>query len=555
MPECICNGNCGKHRPLACKGQAVRKGLCADCLCSCSLGSCAGVDCVLKGTCSKQRQRNCSLCGPCSTGHVHMEKTCKEFRFKNEALQALLCQPAVLCTWGSSNLRGLFRLLVSQQLRCTRCIGTLNGKYSVKRAEHTGKYGCILHRDPKVADTLEAEVARLEQLAKKSKGKANSPEDDVELSDVHDDAGLLLPQNSPLCGPNFLPDKDTDENTKAAEPTGDFLPRSALHYPIGGLSAHVGGESWWRVDCLDERLYTMDTFFDFRAASVDKKRFSHADHRLIKADAGLAYRVNERSRVESPVTRAAYTHYKRHVREPLRPQVQMAELILNAALVRCTLSTRVRKLLFEEDFCYLRLDSTGVAVANFEVLDAVLLRCGGDVFGDFVNPMRKRKKELKEAGWWDLYVELEAIAAEALRLAESFFSCLQSSEDPGSCVETLLSSLQEISGFGGSGFRAKEILCDVLDNAAIFLTTAEAIVVQEAYMEVMVIGVGPCRVCNWLYNKRSCCTTTPLQSRSRNGICLPCVMLLTVCGRSYQTSTRDARGLTSCMNFANSTKS
>ena len=69
-------------------------------------------------------------------------------------------------------------------------------------------------------------------------------------------------------------------------------------------------------------------------------------------------------------------------------------------------------------------------------------------------------------------------------------------------VENFMKYLRKISGFGGSGFRAKEILMDVIDNITLVTphNTARRDALRAQYMSFSVLGIGPCRVANWLFN-------------------------------------------------------
>ena len=112
------------------------------------------------------------------------------------------------------------------------------------------------------------------------------------------------------------------------------------------------------------------------------------EKRAVKLDAALVFRVNDRSRTDSPATEWAYAHYRTHMTASIALTLQdkLAGFILNVSLVRNTLSLRMRKLLRAGELCWLK--TTGGIVSNFEDLDEFVYKCGcKELFGDFVNPM------------------------------------------------------------------------------------------------------------------------------------------------------------------------
>ena len=78
----------------------------------------------------------------------------------------------------------------------------------------------------------------------------------------------------------------------------------------------------------------------------------------------LLHTVNDRSRTDSPATEWAYAHYRTHMTASiaLTMQDKLADFILNASLVRNTLSLRMRKLLRAGELCWLK--TTGGIVSN-----------------------------------------------------------------------------------------------------------------------------------------------------------------------------------------------
>eukprot|EP00959_Pyramimonas_sp_CCMP1952_P100250 2096648-Pyramimonas_sp.AAC.1 len=70
-------------------------------------------------------------------------------------------------------------------------------------------------------------------------------------------------------------------------------------------------------------------------------------------------------------------------------------------------------------------------------------------------------------------------------------------------VEALYDRVRkQLKGFGGSGFRAKEVLSDVLDKCDLFIDRdADRENAKQQYHKLVVIGIGPCRTANWLFNQ------------------------------------------------------
>ena len=80
------------------------------------------------------------------------------------------------------------------------------------------------------------------------------------------------------------------------------------------------------------------------------------EKRVVKLDAALVFRVNDRSRTDSPATEWAYAHYRTHMTASIALTLQdkLAGFILNVSLVRNTLSLRMRKLLRAGELCWLK---------------------------------------------------------------------------------------------------------------------------------------------------------------------------------------------------------
>ncbi len=87
----------------------------------------------------------------------------------------------------------------------------------------------------------------------------------------------------------------------------------------------------------------------------------------------------------------------------------------------------------------------------------------------------------------------EDFAAEATSVARSFAA----QNSPGE----LLCWLQELPGYAATAFRSREIACDVLDNAALFVPAERLAAVEAEYKRLLVVGSGPCQACNYLFHR------------------------------------------------------
>lgn len=113
--------------------------------------------------------------------------------------------------------------------------------------------------------------------------------------------------------------------------------------------------------------------------------------------------------------------------------------------------------------------------------------------------MRTRAKDPIN-GYLLLVRDVAAVAEQARGIADAFLKNYS--------VCALLESVRGISGYGGSGFRAKELVNDVVDNLVPGRFVIEGSLVHERicadWMKVTVIGVGPCRTVNYPRGLRPC---------------------------------------------------
>lgn len=152
-----------------------------------------------------------------------------------------------------------------------------------------------------------------------------------------------------------------------------------------------GLPNWFDNSSPGARLRTMVVY------NIKRDQFSKltgTEQALMRADMALFTRVNPRDRKAAPATKYTYCHYAAHLATSGDKAEQLSNLILNASLIRNTLSLVVRKDLQHkpESFPWLRVESQ--KVTNMHDLDAYYHSRGGAVFGDYVNPMRTRAQQV-----------------------------------------------------------------------------------------------------------------------------------------------------------------
>jgi hypothetical protein len=105
--------------------------------------------------------------------------------------------------------------------------------------------------------------------------------------------------------------------------------------------------------------------------------------------------------------------------------------------------------------------------------------------------MRTRRKE-PTRGYLELVAELQLVAKASGSLAEALLK-------PD--LDLFLKALRAVPGFNGTGFRAKEMLADLAETSHVWSTPSRKPAISAQYQVISVIGVGPCRVVNWLLNQ------------------------------------------------------
>jgi hypothetical protein len=130
-------------------------------------------------------------------------------------------------------------------------------------------------------------------------------------------------------------------------------------------------------------------------------------------------------------------------------------------------------------------------IPNLSQLDEFAASVSGNLFGTYVNPQRTRSMH-KEIGYQELIGELVRLAAVVLQLASLLLESVS--------IRDFMCKLMRVGGYGGTGFRAKEILMDLMDNLQLWCHDDTGAKLLSQYSSYSVIGIGPCRTVNWLLN-------------------------------------------------------
>jgi len=245
----------------------------------------------------------------------------------------------------------------------------------------------------------------------------------------------------------------------------------------------------------------MIVFFAARKIAVSRA-LSQRQKELATADLAMFKRVNADSRLDTPTTKWTYDWYNHELSTRASAHCRaslLAEFITNACFVRNTASLAVRIALRDKSLPWLTLHAVDPqteanCVSNLRDLDLFFIKSRCQIFGTYVNPMRTRAKD-PVSGYLLLVRDLAAVAEQARTIADASLKKYS--------VRSLLESVRGISGYGGSGFRAKELVNDVVDNLVLGGFVNEGSLVRDSiraeWMNVTVIGIGPCRTVNYMF--------------------------------------------------------
>ena len=138
---------------------------------------------------------------------------------------------------------------------------------------------------------------------------------------------------------------------------------------------------------------------------------------------------------------------------------------------------------------WMRLSNGKVAAESQKAMGEVFLALGGKIFFGSVEPMKSRSKSPRR-GWSDFSSELVSFAKQVHALAALW----QGGEK---VVEHVSKQIRKILGFGGKGFRMEEIVLDLAE-----VTRTQFPGVENELLDFGVVGPGPRRALNFVYNRR-----------------------------------------------------
>ncbi len=160
---------------------------------------------------------------------------------------------------------------------------------------------------------------------------------------------------------------------------------------------------------------------------------------------------------------------------------------MNVVFLRNTMSRQAVRLVQLKQMPWLQVAEGRLDPESKRAVDKVFLQLGGKIFFDFVQPMKNRSKAPRR-GYGELVSELVLFARKAAELAECWAG--------ESAVEKVAAKIRRIPGFGGKGFRCKEIILDLHE-----VTGREYPNISEQLVDWSTVGPGPRRVLNFINNR------------------------------------------------------
>jgi len=138
---------------------------------------------------------------------------------------------------------------------------------------------------------------------------------------------------------------------------------------------------------------------------------------------------------------------------------------------------------------WMRLDRGKVSDQSKKDADAMFLALGGRVFFRSVEPMKSRGFAPRR-GWGEFVSELVCFAKKVDDLAKLW-------SGGEKVLQQVSQSIRKIPGFGGKGFRMKEIVLDMAE-----MTRDEYPTIEQELLDFGVVGPGPRRTLNFINNRR-----------------------------------------------------
>ena len=259
------------------------------------------------------------------------------------------------------------------------------------------------------------------------------------------------------------------------EAPGDVLERSQNFAPDG---------EW---DTKEARMQRVVTFMEQRHYLALARMHGEADLAKKVTDANRFFiRLTNMVRSMDPTTKILLKHYEEHYKSG--NMGDLANLIFNIVWLRNSMSKEVVKMVEEERMPWMHLDTGKVADESKKAMDEVFLALDGHIFFGSVQPMKSRSK-FPRKGYGEFVSELVSFARVARNLAELWMG--------DAAVVNLAAKIRTVYGFGGKGFRMKEIVLDLAE-----VTKDECPAIAQQLVDFGVVGPGPRRTLNFVFNRR-----------------------------------------------------
>ena len=157
-------------------------------------------------------------------------------------------------------------------------------------------------------------------------------------------------------------------------------------------------------------------------------------------------RLTNMVRSMDPVSNIFFKHYAANYKAGHVDE--LASLILNIVWLRNSMSKEVVKMVEEGQMPWMHLDKGKITDSSKKAMDDVFLALGGNIFFGSVEPMKSRSK-FPRKGYGEFVSELVSFATMARDLAEMWKG--------DNAVVAMATKIRTIYGFGGKGFRMKEL--------------------------------------------------------------------------------------------------
>lgn len=247
----------------------------------------------------------------------------------------------------------------------------------------------------------------------------------------------------------------------------------------------------------DDRMERVVTFMEMRHFLSLARQYDETELAKKLTEANRFYvRLTNMVRNHDPTSRTFLKHYAQHYKpRPAQQQDadvegELAELLVNIVFARNTMSKEIVQLCEEGKLPWLRLEGGRISEDSKNAVDEVFLSLNGKVFFQNVQPMKDRSKAPRR-GWSEFASELVGFAGKARALARVWH------EGGDTSVAQISAEIRKISGFGGKGFRMKEIVLDLAEA-----TSESYPAVRDQLVDFGVVGPGPRRALNFVNNRR-----------------------------------------------------